>query len=593
MKTAFLVLNFLFLSLLSVAQPFTLLKDINTGADGSVPQSLINVNGTLFFTADEGINGEELWKSDGTAAGTVLVKDINTGTNGSSSQYLTNVNGTLFFYADDGINGQELWKSDGTSAGTVLVKDINSGPGNSIPISQQLVNVNGILLFSAFDGVNGQELWRSDGTSAGTVIVKDIYPGVGGSYPQYLAGFNNTLFFEADDAVHGQEIWKSDGTAAGTVMVKDINNGVGSSYPAGFTNVNGTIFFIAYEPTTAYELWKTDGSASGTVLLKDITPGAGNSIFSWLTNVNGTLFFTVDDIDNGINEFRLWKSDGTEAGTVLVKDINGAADGSNPNNLAAVNNQLLFQGNDGINGDEVWKSDGTTAGTVLFQDVVPGNGSSMPNSFTVVGGIVYAIITDNAHGEEVWSTNIASVLPLHILEFSGKIENGKGMLYWKTQSEQAMNRFEVERSIDGKNFTKIGTVSAMNANGIHDYDFTDGGLAGLRAPVVYYRLKMIDENTKHNYSSIVPLRISGKGAASILYPNPAKANINLVISTQVKDRVSYRVIDIGGRVVGSGQMNLNEGSNQFLISTDLLSAGIFTIEVNGKYIHEKLVFVKE
>ena len=108
------------------------MKDIRAGITGSVPAVnfagvVASVNGTLFFQANDGSSGEELWKSDGTSAGTVMVKDI---ANGGSSfpRELTNVNGTLFFRASDGIaNGPELWKSDGTTAGTVMVKDIRSG----------------------------------------------------------------------------------------------------------------------------------------------------------------------------------------------------------------------------------------------------------------------------------------------------------------------------------------------------------------------------------------------------------------------------------------------------------------------------------
>ena len=78
------------------------------------------MGGALYFTASEATNGTELWKSDGTEAGTVPVKDICPGTGNSSPYYLANVNGTLYFRANEG-KGQELWKSDGREAGTTLV----------------------------------------------------------------------------------------------------------------------------------------------------------------------------------------------------------------------------------------------------------------------------------------------------------------------------------------------------------------------------------------------------------------------------------------------------------------------------------------
>src|SRR5262249_5179286 len=153
-----------------------LVRDINSGSAGSDPSNLTNVNGTLFFTANDGVNGAELWKSDGTADGTTLVKDIYPGQypysvyggawhyrpNSSSPAGLTNMNGTLFFTANDGVNGAELWNTHGSAAGGTLVNDNRPcSTGFSFPIA--LMDVNGTLFFTANDGTNGRELWKSDG----------------------------------------------------------------------------------------------------------------------------------------------------------------------------------------------------------------------------------------------------------------------------------------------------------------------------------------------------------------------------------------------------------------------------------------------
>jgi ELWxxDGT repeat protein len=211
------------------------------------------VGNTLFFAANDGVNGLELWKSDGTAAGTVLVKDINPGSSGSYPRNLTVMGNTLFFTADDGVNGNELWKSDGTAAGTVLVKDINPGSSGSYP--RNLTVMGNTLFFAADDGVNGNELWKSDGTAAGTVLVKDIRPGSSWSYLRYLTAVGNTLFFAANDGVNGLELWKSDGTAAGTVLVSDIRPGSKDSIPGNLKVVGSTLYFTADDGVNGRELW--------------------------------------------------------------------------------------------------------------------------------------------------------------------------------------------------------------------------------------------------------------------------------------------------------------------------------------------------
>jgi ELWxxDGT repeat protein len=370
------------------------------GDDGSYPYNLADVGGELFFAANSATAGPELWKSDGTDAGTVLVKAFGGDGGGLGPQHLVNVNGELFFAATDSAHGEELWKSDGTAAGTVLVKDINPGPEGSYP--DFLTNVNGRLFFVASDGAGGAELWKSDGTEAGTVLVKDINPSYTG-YLESLTAVGNNVFFAANDGVHGQQLWKSDGTADGTFMVKAINPSGDAldthTYPR-LVNVNGELYFGADDGTHGTQLWKSDGTADGTVPVTDLNPSPfPRGIFPGeLTNANGELFF---EAYVGAHQDALWKSDGTAAGTQVVLDLSpGIIQG-----LTNVNGTLYFDADDGVHGQELWKSDGTTAGTVLVKDINPGSAGSFAYYFTGVGGTVFFTANDGLHGVELWKSD--------------------------------------------------------------------------------------------------------------------------------------------------------------------------------------------
>jgi ELWxxDGT repeat protein len=334
---------------------------------------------TLFYIADDGTHGDELWASDGTAAGTGMVKDINPSGNSFAAGDLNdiaNVNGTLFVDANDGTHGEALWKSNGTAAGTVLVKDVDT--------LEAFTPFQGSLFFSASDSTHDAQLWKSGGTPGTTFAVQDGGSGTKAFGPTDLTDVNGTLFFAALNGFASHiALWKSDGTAQGTEIVKDFGF-IGFNSVGSLINVNGTLFFFADDridannPNHGNELWKSDGTAGGTVLVKDINPtGNSGGSFENMVAVGGLLYFTANDGTHGVE---LWKSDGTANGTVMVKDISTSGS-SNPYNLVNVGGTLFFGANDSGNG--LWKSDGTEAGTIKVADGLISSSSVHSKVFVV------------------------------------------------------------------------------------------------------------------------------------------------------------------------------------------------------------------
>ena len=447
-----------------------MVKDIYSGSSGSTPNYLTPIGNTLYFQANDGTNGVELWKSDGTASGTVMVKDIYSGSSGSTPLYFTAVGNTLYFRAHDGTNGIELWKSDGTTSGTVMVKDIYSGSSGSSP--SHLAVVGNTLYFSANDGPNGTELWKSDGTASGTVMVKDIYSGSSGSSPNHLTAVGNTLYFQANDGTNGVELWKSDGTTSGTVLVKDIRSGGHSASPVQLTPIGNTLFFRAHDGTNGAELWKSDGTTSGTVMAKDIASGGAGGFPSVLTAAGNTLYFSATD--GNTNGIELWKSDGTTSGTVMVKDIYSGSGSSSPQYLTAVGNTVYFRANDGTNGTELWKSDGTTSGTVMVQDINSG-GNAGPRQSVLMGNTLYFQANQPAYGGELWALD-----PANITGLSGGSGSGGGMTdVANAMSCVATPSLPAGLNIDSSTCTISGTPTAEAVNATYEINATISGITYL------------------------------------------------------------------------------------------------------------------
>lgn len=404
-----------------------LVKDIDPSG-GSNPTHLTTVGDKLFFKADDGTTGQELWVSDGTATGTNLVKDINPGSDDSLITVYTSIvpfGSGVMFLAKGSDGSEEIWISDGTAAGTTEVSTLN--PTNSDMRISSLTPVGSYVLFFYDDLNTGWELWRTDGTTAGTQIVKDINPGSASAIVINSEGlktfvFNNEMYFVATNGSDGYEFWKSDGTIAGTTMLKDIKAGSDSPFPdpqywkLAFATVGNTLYFaVNYNNNTfssyGWELWKTDGTAAGTSRIFASTVESGARAM-FLTPAGSNVFFMAYTQATG---YELWKSDGTGAGTAMVKDVQlGTNSGMSADRFSspifAVGSEVYFEANDGTNGFELWKSDGTGAGTSMVTESLPVPPNGSISRFTLFDSSIYfSVDKDDDEPDELWKLTGATV----------------------------------------------------------------------------------------------------------------------------------------------------------------------------------------
>lgn len=253
--------------------------------------SLKAIGEQLFFTAYDDNTGGEIYVSDGTAAGTRLVTDLAAGTTSSGAEFLFALNDELYFHGSDGNDtdtnpehhSYSLFKTDGTAQGTVLVKDINPTENSSSESRIQLLNQLGDkYLFLANDGTNGSQLWVTDGTENGTQLVKVL--NAGGISVRTMTVFNNKLFI----AERNTGLWESDGTEQGTVLVKSFD------YILDLRTSDNGLIVSARDSSGLSGYWLSDGTDAGTELFHERANGN-----LWLgTQIgNGTMFYENNGVD--------------------------------------------------------------------------------------------------------------------------------------------------------------------------------------------------------------------------------------------------------------------------------------------------------
>lgn len=359
-----------------------LLADLNNTQTG--PETRLRhgseLSGWLYFSSNDGINGSELWRTDGST--TEMVANINP-VDSSAPEYLTVYNGWLYFSAHDGVNGRELWRSNGST--TEMVADIFPGAANSNPDS--LIVFGGNLYFVANSNLNGDQLWRTDGSTI--TLITDLDNTDQDAYNYYFTELNGYLYFSARADSTGWEVWRTNGT--GATRVTDVNtdtmiNG-GDSYPRIFIVLGNELFFNARDDTS-FKLWRTDGATTNYV--SDVILGAGASANK--TVFNGWIYYSGQQVATG-NE--LWRTNGTT--TELYFDTLNGATNSTPNRFVELNGELFFN-----DANALYRTDGASTPTVVSgAPVLRASAYTVHNSYIYYSG---NSLTKN----NLWRTNGAT-----------------------------------------------------------------------------------------------------------------------------------------------------------------------------------------
>ncbi|HSF39774.1 MAG TPA: ELWxxDGT repeat protein [Thermoanaerobaculia bacterium] len=345
-----------------------------------------------------------LWVSDGTPGNAVKVRSFPGGT----LRFLGAVGPRLFFIAPE--KGDELWVSDGTPAGTKRLTDFAAPRPFEGTVSIQVLD--GIAYFSASDGTGVRDLWRSDGTAAGTRRVTAF--GSANVFVLGLARVGERLIFIVYDGLSGpRSLWSSRGTPETSAPVACSGPCPVPEERTALVVVGDRALFAANDGLRGVELWGTDGTAAGTRIVRDLCAGNCNANPDDFQVVSGELFFMANEIGNQ----GIWKTDGTSQGIVFL-----VPRGSSGLDVVQAGPKLFFTtASGGSGGNQLWTSDGTPEGSEPVT-AIQGGRSSAPSSFTPFKGRVLFL----ACAQGLWLTDgtAAGTVPIE-KELSWMCEDGR------------------------------------------------------------------------------------------------------------------------------------------------------------------------
>jgi ELWxxDGT repeat protein len=341
---------------------------------------MIELNGKLLFIGHTQETGYELWTSDGSQENTFILKDIYPGVGGGfysegSKHSLRKIDDRVYFTARDGINGYELWVTDGTAEGTLMIKDILPGSGGGGPSSSApqgfVRNDDGNIYFYANEALTSNTtLFRTDGTSSGTEGIISLYR------IEIVETIGNEIIFVANDSsINTSEpnsVWVSDGTMEGTKLL----GSYGTAYIRFFAVLNNEFYFVV-----SGNIYKTDGTSEGTTMIFDRTehPFQNVGIYD-IVSCGEYVYFGVKQSPNFYNpNMEIWRTDGSKEGTVFLTTSETGYAGLY--DFTCLNDNLYFL--DFGNGDNIWVTNGDV-NSVFKLELSVNNGQGFSSGHSVV-----------------------------------------------------------------------------------------------------------------------------------------------------------------------------------------------------------------
>ncbi len=366
----------------------------------SFPSTLTDTGALLYFTASAAEFSSRPWRTDGTEAETFpLVDDLpDSGWTG----YFDLGNGTVIG-SSDLVESSLLWSTTGEEIVPLLEVTYSCGPHNSCGLLGGLGVAGGVALFPWWSELSGAEPWKLDGTVAGTEMLADLVSGPESSSARRFIEVGDEVWFTALDPTDGEGVWRSAGTFQSTERFADLGSSASLRRVQQIWPVDREAgsFFFERSQFDGNELWFHAGGTEEPELLR---VGIKPTLRS-LGIVNGRMLFALEEYkDPGLGE-ELWATDGTAAGTRLVRDLWPGPTGSLPADGIELDGAVLFRACEPVGGCELWTTDGTTAATVRLLDLVPGLGSSYPTGLSRIGERVYFSACRIATGCEPWITD--------------------------------------------------------------------------------------------------------------------------------------------------------------------------------------------